>query len=275
MNEYDRAAEEGTFLTAPVTERPTNHPLTEFVIAAHLGIEEYTADNAEECLRRVKALFELYDELGVPLLYFKDETPFSARLVNRAFIRRHLGQRTGHGSKTGEEFDRGMKLLKARRTGIPSTSYHRVVYRGHIRLAEPCRIYQEIDDLCDTEIRRVEVYPDGRMLWHNDDSGFEPGTATKEWTQGTDIPLLSVRNKAVFQRVDEVPAEEFERLWGTATGVSCKWVVELKAPREWMTLGETDSVYCDSPHTTDDGSAFCAEHREIAARVFPALFETK
>ncbi|AZM47867.1 hypothetical protein DMB38_20580 [Streptomyces sp. WAC 06738] len=272
-NTPDDTADEGKYLTAPVVERRTNYPLTEFVIAALMGVEEYTADNAEECLRRAKALFELYDELGVPLVYLKDETPFSARYVNRAFIRLHLGQRTGHGDKTPEEFDRGLKLLKARRTGIPSLSFHRVIRTGaSLRLAEPWAVLQEIDDLTDTEIRRVELYPDGRMLWHQDDGGFEPGTTTKEWVQATDVPLLSVRNSAAFQKVEEVPAEEFEKLWDVARRPGCKWIVDLHAPRQWLLIDQTDSVYCDDPDTTDDGSAFCTEHRVMAERVFPALF---
>ncbi|WP_329271773.1 DUF6881 domain-containing protein [Streptomyces sp. NBC_01451] len=263
----------GTYFTAPIVQRSTNYPLTEFVIAAHLGIEEFTADNAEECLRRVKALFELYEELGVPLVYLKDEVPFSSRYANRAFIRHHLGQRTAGIAKTPEEFDRHLKKVKTSRTGIPSRSYYRITRFGaSVRLAEPCVILQEVDDHGDFEIRRVELYPDGRMLWHNDEDGLEPGTTTKEWTEAAEVPLLSVLNSRAFQRAEEVPAEEFKKLWPAARRQGCKWVLSLHAPREWLHLDETESVYCGATDLTDDGSAFCTEHREIAGRMFPALF---
>ncbi|MFV0135574.1 DUF6881 domain-containing protein [Streptomyces sp. HMX87] len=272
MSNTDETNDEGKFFTAPVVQKSTNYPLAEFVIAALLGIDEFTEDNEEECLRRTKAVFELYDQLGIPLVYFKDETPFAARYVNRALIRRHRGQRTDHRWKTPEEFDKHLKLTKATRTGKLSRSCHRVLRTGSaLRLEEPWVVYQEIDDHSDTEIRRVELYPDGRMLWHDDDA-FEPGTATKEWVETAEIPLLSVRNSAAFREVTEVPAEEFEKLWNAARKEGCKWPVDLRAPRPWLTIEQTETVYCAETQTTDDGSAFCTEHREMAGRVFPALF---
>jgi hypothetical protein len=141
-----------------------------------------------------------------------------------------------------------------------------------LRLKEPWAVYQEIDDHTDTEIRRVERYPDGRMLWHLDDGGFEPVTATKEWVPATEIPLLSVANSAAFRQATEVPAEEFERLFAAARREGCKWIVDLASSGEWQMLDETESVYCGGTDLTDDGSAFCTEHREVASRVVPALF---
>ncbi|MEW1922192.1 hypothetical protein [Streptomyces sp. NPDC088360] len=92
------------------------YPLTFGPIAIHLGIDHYREDNAEECLRRAKAFFRVFDDIGEPLMHKKDGTPFTAEDIDEAFIRHHLHRRLGFGSTSNEEFDEHVAKIRARHT---------------------------------------------------------------------------------------------------------------------------------------------------------------
>ncbi|MGW1180225.1 hypothetical protein [Streptomyces drozdowiczii] len=96
------------------------YPLTFGPIAIHLGIDHYREDNVEECLRRAKAFFQVFDDAGKPLLRKADETSFTADDIDEKFIRHHLGQHPGFGRTTDEDFDEHVARLRATYTAAAS-----------------------------------------------------------------------------------------------------------------------------------------------------------
>ncbi|MFC9505485.1 DUF6881 domain-containing protein [Streptomyces sp. NPDC057002] len=264
-NPDDRQVIEMSFYT----EKDTRYPLAFYAIAVHLGIIEYTEDNAAECLRRAKAFFQIYEDAGQHMLTHADGTPLLVADIDEGFIRHHLGQRVEFGFRSPEDFDEHMRNLKASVTGVPRVSYRRI--RCHrLRLDTPFMIYQEIDDQYRAEKRRVEMLSDGQMLWREDGYHGE-GTANSapEYVDYEDVPGIGIINDRSGYRAEEMTAEEFERLWERATSDTCGWVMELH-DQGLTGLPGAEAVYCTKEHGEEE--AFCAEHQEMARRMFPRLF---
>lgn len=109
----DSQPEEGSIDIGPsAIERM--YPLTYGPIAIHLGIDHYREDNVEECLRRARAFFQVFDDSGLPLLRKADGTRFSAEDVDEKFVRHHLGRHPGFGRTSDEEFDEHVAKLRAK-----------------------------------------------------------------------------------------------------------------------------------------------------------------
>ncbi|MGW3153794.1 DUF6881 domain-containing protein [Streptomyces sp. NPDC001089] len=261
--------EEFGFIEVPTQRAP--FPLCHFVIASHLGITQYTEANAAECLRRARAFFALYDRIGRPLLTFGDDRPFTADDVTEDFIRHHLGQRVDLGGKTDEAFDEHLLNVEASLTGKPRISYRSITFLGHSRPDRPFRIVQEIQDQYRSESRRVEIYPDGTLLWR-EDGEMGTGPAEHEYTETEDVPGLVIINDRTNQRGDTITAEEFERLWERAVSNGCGWITDLLTPEVADALGTDRETYCTAGRAEDGQWPFCTEHLELARRMFPAVF---
>ncbi|MFD9815205.1 hypothetical protein [Streptomyces sp. NPDC059080] len=107
---------DGEFIEFGLHPSAKRHPLAFGPIAIYLGIEHYTEENAQECQRRAKAFFKVFDDMGKPLLHKADGTPFTAENIDETFIRHHLGQRPGFERRTNEDFDEHVAHVRARRT---------------------------------------------------------------------------------------------------------------------------------------------------------------
>jgi hypothetical protein len=269
MNEHIDGEGRKVIAIPHYTDNDVRYPLTHFAIAVHLGITAYTEDNVAECLRRTKAFLGLYERMDKPLLYKRDDSPLLVEEIDEDFIRAHIGQKPQFGFRSPEDFDEHVRNVEASLTGVPRRTYRRITFLGSSRSDRPFQIFQEINDQYRSEARRVEVYPDGMLLWREDGEHGE-GSAEQEFTETEDVPGPGIINDRTNQRCETVPAEEFEKLWDRALGTNCGWVVELKAEGSPIVPDDTESVYCT--HTHQDESPFCPEHHELARRMFPALF---
>ncbi|MEO3852577.1 hypothetical protein ABGB09_34000 [Streptomyces sp. B8F3] len=266
MSDNDSANKGNDHRVLPVTDTSTPHPLTHYLIAVHLGMEEFTEANIAEALRRVKAFLGLYEEAGKPMLAREDGSPLLVRDLDTAFIRRHFGQKMSFGVKEPAEFDEHMLNLRAGLTGVPRVSYRRITFLGPARPGHPFQIFQEINDRYRFEARRVEVYPDGTLLWR-EDGHHGQGTAEIEHTEAEDVLDLSLINERAGQRAESVSATEFADLFERAAGNACSWVVD------WISRTDEDTdpaLYCNQLRRGDE--PFCNWHMRFARRIFPALF---
>ncbi|MGW1261268.1 hypothetical protein ACWD7Y_04805 [Streptomyces drozdowiczii] len=109
----DPQPEEGSIDIGP-SAIDRRYPLTYGPVAIHLGIEHYREDNVEECLRRARAFFKVFDDAGLPFMRREDGTQFSAEDVDEKFIRHHLGRHPGFGRTSDEEFDEHVARLRAK-----------------------------------------------------------------------------------------------------------------------------------------------------------------
>ncbi|WNI17688.1 DUF6881 domain-containing protein [Actinacidiphila sp. ITFR-21] len=246
-------------------------PLLYVVIAAHLGIYRFKERDRAENLRRVKKVFQTYGDLGIPLLTKNGGEPFTAEDITDEMIARHDGLVTGEQEWDVETFEDHLLNIVSNHTGVPRISYLRIIRQGPINLGRPSEIHQEVNDRHRSEVRRVEVYADGRHLWRQDGE-FGEGTAEEEFTESETVWPLSVLNQRDGQSAETTTADEFERLWERATSEECGWPQKFKAEPVVTDLEDAEVVTCS--RTKEEGSAFCAEHGEMARRVFPALFPT-
>lgn len=234
------------------------YPLCHIAIAVHLGIPVFLAKDADENLRRVKALVKTHRELGVHLLT-RDDKVVTEDDINPEMIAAHEGQKTNLGTYTAADFDDHLLDIIASRTGKPRVSY--VHIRKHTpRVGYPVDIYQEIDDKSGEELRRVEVFLDGQHLWV-EDNFTGTGETDKDDTRFDGLVILNARPGQTAKMISE---DDFGLLWGDATDESCCWIEVL--------YENVTPDFCADEQTR--GSAYCAKHHEIAKMMFPRLFET-
>ncbi|MGW3273599.1 DUF6881 domain-containing protein [Streptomyces kronopolitis] len=245
------------------------YPLLHISVAPHIGVYRYMEKDAEENLRRAKKVIQTYLDLGIALLTKNGGEPITANDITAELIAKHEGCVTGEVQRGTEAFEEHLLNIISNHTGVPRVSYLRIVREDFHRLNKPYIIVQEVDDRHSTEMRRVEIYADGRRLWRRDGECGE-GTADEEFTESEYVWGLSILNQRPGQRAERATAEEFKRLWEEATSGCCGWITELTSPEVTRALALDGVLRCEDAQTDD--SAFCAEHREMARRIFPVLF---
>ncbi|MFJ5724771.1 DUF6881 domain-containing protein [Streptomyces sp. NPDC093149] len=265
MSETSRA--DGDYSLLPVMETSTAYPLTHYTIGVHLGLKEFTEDNATEALRRTRAFLGLHEEAGKPLLSRQDGSPLLVQQVDKAFIRRHFGQKMSFGIRTPDEFDEHLLNIRSSLTGVPRRSYRRITFLGLARPNQhPFQIFQEIDDRYRSEARRVEIYTDGTLLWREE--GYHGvGPAEIEHTESEDVPGLGIINDRTNQRAESVSAAEFAALFERAKGLTCGWIVDCEPSADEQ---PSTAIYCEESRPEDE--PFCGHHMRSARLMFPALY---
>ncbi|MFE5853155.1 DUF6881 domain-containing protein [Streptomyces sp. NPDC056500] len=243
-----------------------NHPLLHISIAPHLGIDQFKAKERVENLRRARRVIQTYLDLGIPLLQKPSGEFVMAEDITDEMIARHENMITGEASWSAERFEEHLLNVIANNKGVRRISHRRIVRTG-LSLHHPHSIVQEIDDQHRAEARRVELYPDGRMLWR-EDGEYGEGTADEEYTESSDVPGLSILNARTGQMAETITAEEFETLWEKATSGACGWICDIY--RTALAPQTPSAKYCTRDR--GDGSMFCTPHREAAQIMFPALF---
>jgi hypothetical protein len=249
-----------TVSTARIMPDPDpDYPLCWLPIASHLGIAEFREDNAEENLRRVKRFVEVFSG-DHALLCLKDGAAMTPDDITRELIAQHLGQQPGLGSHSAESFDDHMLDVVASITGVPRHSFVHL-HRATVLMDRPCDIYQEVRDKDGEELRRVEVYADGRHLWV---AGNWEGTGETE-KEDTHFPGLAVLNdRRNGLHAELVDGERFEKLWVEATSERCGWIGEADY--------DADQHYERCSADREENSAFCGGHSEQVQMMFPRMF---
>ncbi|MFC4498455.1 MULTISPECIES: hypothetical protein [Streptomyces] len=237
------------------------HELTKFLGFSTMTVElrQITEENIDEWLYRLDVFYSLYGLLTI------DGTE---RKVSREELEGHIGLKINAGEMDRAEFDEKIAELRYyREHNRPRPLFVHLRRTSLHRLDQPCDIYQYVHRKDGEEQQRVEVYPDGRLLWVE---GNYDGTGEIDWDYAT-FRGLEAHNARPGWEAEFVEEEMFQRLWERARADLCGWVEELKGTKEWSTIDETESVYCTQPRN-DAGSAFCVEHYEMARRMFPRLF---
>ncbi|MFC9755143.1 DUF6881 domain-containing protein [Streptomyces sp. NPDC056921] len=263
----DTSRPDSGYRLLPVMETDTSFPLTHYVIAIHLGLKEFSEDNAAEALRRTRAFLGLHEEAGKPLISRQDGSPMLVQQIDEAFLQRHFGQKMSFDIRTPDEFDEHLLNIRSSLTGIPRLSYRRITFLGLARLDQhPFQIFQEIDDRYRSEARRVETYTDGTLLWRED--GYHGlGPAEMEHTESEDVPGLGIINDRTNQRAESVSAAEFEALFERAQGLTCGWIVDCEPTADEQ---PGTAIYCEETRPEDE--PFCRHHMRSARLMLPALY---
>lgn len=257
---------------APIVP-PVNptYPLLHPVIARQLGIYRFTEREADKILARTRKVFETYAELHIPLLSNGDTgEPWTADNITLDLVLRHKNLITNERIMSDEEFEENLLNIISNHTGVPRVSYRRITREG-LRLDQPWMIVQEIDDRYHSEKRRVEWYPDGRLLWRIDGEAGH-GTAEEEFTESLDVPGLSIINDRPGRKAEEITREDFEGLW--VRGYGGHHAALCRFPASGYSYLDDKPDELPSCNGTREGeSAFCEEHGKQIRAVFPFLFE--
>ncbi|MEV6309917.1 hypothetical protein AB0M10_15130 [Streptomyces sp. NPDC051840] len=236
------------------------YPFLYPTVGLHLGVYQFHPDRREQNLYRAKKLFDTYNGIGIALLCKGSGEPLTSHDITADMIAQHDGQVTGYAIMGDAEFEEHLLNVVANHTGVRRLS-HRTIRFHRLRLDHPRVVVQEINDQYVSESRRVEIYPDGRMLWS--DEGGTQGTAEEEFTDVCDVPGLTVINDRSGQSATQTTAEEFDRLWALANRTECMWITKADP-----SPAEQDTRCPLLPYA----GAFCLEHHETARRMFPVLF---